>query len=470
MNRCWFFPLIGVAFIICSCTPDVPTAIKGSLTNMEDTTITIEIGRDPITGIEPANYQKVYQISEDGTFTIPIDLPFPIRAVLYSENHAFFARINLIHKGDIHLTADCRDIRNTLRYEGANGSLNTFSRDLEIFKGYAYSNILANITSLSDYEKSLDSLQEISLKLLDDFHAEEHLTKEERHWLASNIIYGKYRSLSSKAYRLKTPLNDSSYQFFQSLDLNDQDAVVVSRTYVAAILDYILYRVNSSGIFYSSFDDNSRYFDCYYETLIENLSGKVRDVLLTNFIVDMMKNFNVLTGEYYESYLTDCSSPEMIERVRPLHENYLRVVNELLSDRVNFISTNQQNPLEVLSQFEGKVVLMDFWASWCSPCIRALPHTRKLAEHYLDKELVVLYIGNMDQKNNLINAIKEHRLVGNHIILNEEESAAWRSEFDIKGIPTYILLDRAGSDIILENPHQLNEGTYALIDSLLIVQ
>ena len=420
-----------------------------------------------MTGLEPANYQKTYKISEDGTFSIPIDLPFPVKAVLYSENFAFFARVDLIHSGEIYLNADCIDTKNTLEYLGANGGLNTFSRDLENFKWNAKRKINADSSSLSDYEKSLDSLQVISLKMLNDFHREERLTKEELHWLTSNIKYGKFSSLAYKAYQLKTPPNDPAYQFFQRLNLNDQDAVNVSRTYVQAILDYLLHEVNSKDIYHISSLDNSIYFQTYYEILKEQLRGEVRDVILTNFISDLLKNFDDLAEEYYEHYLADCASPEMLERTRPLYENYLKIKNEPLHNSVNIISTNQQNPMEVLSQFENNVVLMDYWASWCSPCIRGLPHTRKLAEHYMDKELVVLYIGNMDQKNNLISAIKEHHLVGNHIILNHEESLAWRSVFDIKGIPTYIVMDRAGRVVHLDNPHQLNEGTYDLIDSLL---
>ncbi len=470
MKTNWIFPIIGIAIIICSCTSNVPTVIKGSLTNIEDTTITIEIGRDPITGLEPANYPKVYEISEDGTFTIPIETPFPVRAVMYSENFSFFARVNLIHKGEIYLNADCIDTKNTLEYLGANGGLSTFSRDIENFTRNAKSEINADSISLSDYEKSLDSLQAISLKMLNDFHNEVHLTKEELHWLTSNIKYGKFVSLNHWAYRKETPPNDPSYQFFQKLDLNDQDAVLVSRTYIEAILDYLLHEVNSNGIYHISSLDNSIYFQKYYETLNAQLSGKVRDVILTNFISDMLKNFDDLAKEYYKYYLADCASPEMLERTRPLYDKYLKIINEPLHDSVNVISTNQQNPMEVLGQFQNSVVLMDFWASWCSPCIRGLPHTRKLAEHYMDRDLVVLYIGNMDQKNNLISAIKEHHLVGNHIILNEEESLAWRSEFDIKGIPTYIVMDRAGRVVHLDNPHQLNDGTYVLIDSLLSLE
>ena len=50
-----------------------------------------------------------------------------------------------------------------------------------------------------------------------------------------------------------------------------------------------------------------------------------------------------------------------------------------------------------LSDFKGKVVLLDFWATWCGPCMRSIPELVRLQEKYRDKGLVVLGIS-MDTK------------------------------------------------------------------------
>jgi thiol-disulfide isomerase/thioredoxin len=49
-----------------------------------------------------------------------------------------------------------------------------------------------------------------------------------------------------------------------------------------------------------------------------------------------------------------------------------------------------------LSDFKGKVVILDFWATWCGPCIASMPHTQKLAAAYKDQGVVVLASGTSD--------------------------------------------------------------------------
>src|SRR5436190_1317967 len=43
-----------------------------------------------------------------------------------------------------------------------------------------------------------------------------------------------------------------------------------------------------------------------------------------------------------------------------------------------------------LNALKGKVVLIDFWATWCGPCVAAIPHVEELYEKYKDKGLVVI--------------------------------------------------------------------------------
>jgi len=45
-----------------------------------------------------------------------------------------------------------------------------------------------------------------------------------------------------------------------------------------------------------------------------------------------------------------------------------------------------------LDQFQGKVVLLDFWATWCGPCIQALPHMKQIAQDFADEPLVILSV------------------------------------------------------------------------------
>lgn len=57
---------------------------------------------------------------------------------------------------------------------------------------------------------------------------------------------------------------------------------------------------------------------------------------------------------------------------------------------INFLWTNTDRPIERLSDLKGSVVVLDFWATWCGPCIGAFPHLRILQQHYDDFPVVIL--------------------------------------------------------------------------------
>ena len=98
-----------------------------------------------------------------------------------------------------------------------------------------------------------------------------------------------------------------------------------------------------------------------------------------------------------------------------------------------------------LSSLKGKVVLIDFWASWCRPCRAENPNVVRLYKKYKNKNFTIFSISLDQDKNKWIDAINQDKLSWpNHV----SELSGWRStsatKYGVSSIPKTFLIDKNG--------------------------
>ena len=92
-----------------------------------------------------------------------------------------------------------------------------------------------------------------------------------------------------------------------------------------------------------------------------------------------------------------------------------------------------------LSDFKGKVLYLDFWATWCGPCTKESPYFESLAKKFIDKDVLFLPISMDNSKKTWSKYLKSHskELVQYHSI-----DPILKNEWCIKGIPRFVLIDK----------------------------
>jgi len=101
------------------------------------------------------------------------------------------------------------------------------------------------------------------------------------------------------------------------------------------------------------------------------------------------------------------------------------------------------------SDFDGKVVILDFWASWCPPCRQEVPGFIELQKKYKEKGLVMLGFSFDKDPETHAAWIKEHGLNYTSIFCGTSQGKQVVAEFEkligeIEGIPTTLVIDRRG--------------------------
>jgi thiol-disulfide isomerase/thioredoxin len=94
-----------------------------------------------------------------------------------------------------------------------------------------------------------------------------------------------------------------------------------------------------------------------------------------------------------------------------------------------------------LTPYHGKVVLLDFWASWCPPCRKSFPWMKTLAATYGERGLVVVTVG-VDRDSAAARAFLEKEGVTFEVVLDPKGEIA--RAFGLEGMPTSYLIDRRG--------------------------
>ncbi len=259
-----------------------------------------------------------------------------------------------------------------------------------------------------------------------------------------------YNSTTNQFEKRKVP--EHYFNFLKTLNIDDQDAAENS-VYESAIWNNYMGELYQDKIEKEIPDSLSKIEkDRLRTTKSYNLrkqlfKGKILDYQLTHYLKSAITyRFTDMKfiGTLIEDYKTICKNPEYIAVVDRAFSKALEL--EAGHPAPDFTLTDMKGKNVSLSSFKGKVVYIDFWATWCGPCIAEMPRSHELMEKFSkNKNVVFLYINVRDEKENWEKYVTKHKMKGIVLYANTKQSASLSQAYNFSGIPRYVLIDKNGN-------------------------
>lgn len=287
------------------------------------------------------------------------------------------------------------------------------------------------------------------------------LEKERLHYSA---VANKLNSISYRKRMLNLE-DDLPAGFLEdlvkSLPLENEKFIGESR-YMVFLHEYMNLKNREKYENKGEVERSEKPFSIYMAEEIDQLfTGNVKDALLA-YRISLLLEFS--RSEYDSAVLEYFSNNQM----RNFMEEYFysSVALKPGTKMPYFYLANQKGEGVESNDYLGNIVLINFWADWCKPCIVEFPHENALVEKYKGKPVKIININIESKPERWEEYISKYGLKMDNLYANEIWTKNLKAKYDIRGIPHSVLLDWNGN--VVENKTKTaSRGVDELIDELL---
>jgi len=395
------------------------------------------------------------KLDDQGKFMFSFNLNKPKMAKLTIDSQ--FTNMFLVPNDSLFMTVDFSKFDSSIQYKGKGAADNNYVVADHLANFEMKANRYSAFNDADKYKLYEDSLERVNHEFF-KLHDTQEFTPEFRNYITSDM---KYRYINPRwMYKfgydkvnkkmIDKPIPENYFDFLKALNLDDQNAWE-NGSYSIALMRYLT-EMNDSKTFKSIPDTLSKLQKAewritkdynYRKSIFRN---SVLDYQLTWYLklnLILVIEDTKFAEELIKDYKAVCKNAEYISFIQEMFTK----ANKLTKGNIapEFTLTNLEGKQVSLSTFKGKTVYIDFWATWCVPCIIAMPDSRKLMEKFKDrKDIVFLYINVKDEFEKWKSYLSKEPIRGENLFSNKKQSDELYSSYNFSGIPHYVLIDRNG--------------------------
>jgi len=372
-------------------------------------------------------------IPPDGIFSIRTDKPIALKNLRNrDENYLLFQAdsINLFYNNQKQLTMNSkttsvRNFKTFLKFSfigdaaNAKGFRNEFLLSTPVLRdSILLSSYQQNLLYLSSI-KGKDTLKPVHEEYSKRFLYYEYLMEVSKHLTIKSFISGK----------LPKTYTESLVNLASKLNCDDCLEVSSYREFAKNYLNYLQLTIPAGDLLtYLSEKFNGRTKDYLLFTAMKNLSSSESE----NFKVN------------YNSFLSKCNDVE-----------YKTYITNLYNFSTKKIDSNKQSLLaadgtivsfsDIINKHKGKVIYIDFWATWCAPCMDEMPASINLKKKYQNKNITFLYLSmdkNISSWKSTVSRLGLNS-VDNFVVVDGAKSKL-AMQLNISSIPHYLIIGKDG--------------------------
>ncbi|MDX1479463.1 MAG: TlpA disulfide reductase family protein [Saprospiraceae bacterium] len=474
----WLIAIALCSWAACNEAVEAPTTatITGTVTNAGEIE-SVQLLWSPVIGERKTVAEA--DLGEDGSFALNVETTEPMNVSLRigKESTAMF-----IHPGDVlTVSVDAEEFDETITYSGVGADVNNYlaakylkeeqyKESLEESKIYKLEleDFLATHNGLHDMLQSHFNETFEGKEVSEAFRKFEE-TELLADWALTLENYPDYHGYYGGKPDFE--VEDSYYDFRKKIDLTDAGAVV-SPAYRSYLRGYSGRKLNALVEADSTLrDDWPTAYRAVYKSIAKDdqLGEDVKQYVMASQLQDYMTFFGTEgVEELIEGFRQQDGAEDYMATLDNTYAQWSKIAEG--QPAPDFTYTSIDGEQVSFSDFKGKIVYLDVWATWCGPCKAEMPHAKKLKEKYADNPSVVfMYVSVDEDKEKWEKFLADDpEFTGVHLITGTGWESDLTDAYMIKGIPRYILVDQQGKIVSASAPRPSSgEKIEGMINELL---